>query len=213
MLALGDSITEGAIPSKKYSYPYSVKLRELLTQSLGFEPEIKNAGNPGSGVLVQGFSSGGTLLDTSAVYLEEGPYNVVSVAVGINDLLRGGYTADQIMGPLAGLYEKILGKGYPVLAIPPLPAPKFVARDDPKEGQRQLLAERITDYVNNYNGKKDPSAPPMFILNVQATVMNFWNMDTAQNDRYLDDGLHLTEQGYDRLGILVHYRISQNFCK
>jgi lysophospholipase L1-like esterase len=50
-------------------------------------------------------------------------------------------------------------------------------------------------------------------LLLQATVMNFWNMDAAQNMRYLDDGLHLTEEGYDRLGKLVHFRISQNLCK
>jgi lysophospholipase L1-like esterase len=77
---------------------------------------------------MKGFSSGGTLLDTAAVVLEEGPYNVVTVAVGINDLLRGGYMADQIMSLLTGLYDKILWKGYPVIAIPPLPAPGFVAK-------------------------------------------------------------------------------------
>ena len=46
----------------------------------------------------------GPWLDT---YLDQGPWNVVVIMIGINDLLRGGRAADDIMGGLTPMIQKV----------------------------------------------------------------------------------------------------------
>lgn len=48
--------------------------------------------------------------------------------VGINDLLRMGRSADDVMSGLGQIYDAALGAGSNVLAIPPMAAPGFVSR-------------------------------------------------------------------------------------
>lgn len=40
---------------------------------------------------------------------------------------------------------------------------------------------------------------PMFMFMAQAGPMNFYSMDENSRKTYLDDGLHMTEYGYDTL--------------
>jgi lysophospholipase L1-like esterase len=46
-----------------------------------------------------------------------------------------------------------------------------------------------------------PAASPlfMFMFMAQAGPMNFYSMDENSRKTYLDDGLHMTEYGYDAL--------------
>lgn len=55
-------------------------------------------------------------------------YKWVVVLLGINDLLRGGKTADEIMPGLKQIWQMALDKGSSVLAIPPFAAPGFVSK-------------------------------------------------------------------------------------
>lgn len=61
-------------------------------------------------------------------YLSQVEWNVVVITIGINDLLRGGYPAADIMAGLQPLYDQTLAKGIPVIAIPPFAAPGFVSQ-------------------------------------------------------------------------------------
>lgn len=61
-------------------------------------------------------------------YLAQVEWNVAVIAIGINDLLRGGFSALEIMDALQPLYEQTLAKGIPVVAIPPFAAPGFVSQ-------------------------------------------------------------------------------------
>lgn len=65
----------------------------------------------------------GPWLDT---YMGQGPWDVVAIMIGINDLLRGGRAADDIMNGLKHMIEKVLATQTPVILMPPFAAPGFV---------------------------------------------------------------------------------------
>jgi lysophospholipase L1-like esterase len=46
--------------------------------------------------------------------------------IGINDLLRGGHSADAIMTNLKPMLAKVLAARTPLILIPPFAAPGFV---------------------------------------------------------------------------------------
>jgi hypothetical protein len=59
-------------------------------------------------------------------YLSQSAWNVAVVMIGINDLLRGGKPALDIMGGLTPIVTDIIDRGIPVVLVPPLSAPGFV---------------------------------------------------------------------------------------
>lgn len=65
----------------------------------------------------------GPWLDT---YMAQGPWSLVVISIGINDLLRGSKPADDIMNGLAPMIEKVLATNTPVVLMPPFGAPGFV---------------------------------------------------------------------------------------
>jgi lysophospholipase L1-like esterase len=84
------------------------------------------AGLGGGGVFMTGFNvpvTFGPWLDT---YMDQGPWNVVCIMIGINDLLRGGRSADDIMTNLKPMIEKVVAADTPVILMPPFAAPGFV---------------------------------------------------------------------------------------
>jgi len=44
---------------------------------------------------------------------------------------------------------------------------------------------------------------PILQTAFQAGAFNIWTMDQNQRSAILDDGLHLTASGYDKLGALI----------
>jgi lysophospholipase L1-like esterase len=71
-------------------------------------------------------------------------------------------------------------------------------RDDYKEGQRKQLADSIVQYALNWNQAR-PRGPAIIVSNLQQQI-NFYDMSEEQRRSWLDDGLHFTAAGYDRLG-------------
>lgn len=60
-------------------------------------------------------------------YMAQGPWSVVVIMIGINDLLRGSRSADDIMDGLRPMVEKVLAANTPVILVPPFAAPGFVS--------------------------------------------------------------------------------------
>ena len=73
-------------------------------------------------------TAGKTVPDAASTHLRERRYNVIVVMVGINDVLAGGRSANDVMSALQGFYEELLSTGASVVAITPLGAPGFVPR-------------------------------------------------------------------------------------
>ena len=104
------------------------------------------------------------------------------------------------MKGLSEIYQTALTAGTNVVAIAPLAAPGFVSQSDYKEGERLKLAAQIKAYADNWN-KQHPEGPAFEALDLGVNgPMNFWRMGDQERKQWLDDGLHLTKDAYDRMG-------------
>eukprot|EP00882_Tetradesmus_deserticola_P011260 GHRQ01011911.1.p1 GENE.GHRQ01011911.1~~GHRQ01011911.1.p1 ORF type:complete len:231 (+),score=25.49 GHRQ01011911.1:151-843(+) len=109
LLAVGDSLTKGAVPSKQLNHPYSIRLRALLKKKFknGATPVVTTAAYNFMGVFQKAQNDDGQALDTTLVPLtrrqlhkakQQGfAYQWVVVMAGINDLGAGDRTAAEIM--------------------------------------------------------------------------------------------------------------------
>eukprot|EP00882_Tetradesmus_deserticola_P003561 GHRQ01003769.1.p1 GENE.GHRQ01003769.1~~GHRQ01003769.1.p1 ORF type:complete len:259 (+),score=73.90 GHRQ01003769.1:351-1127(+) len=217
ILAIGDSITEGVVPSKNIKHPYTIQLKQHLRK---LRPNaritIKNQGIGGGGIFAVGFQKQTTIPPVAQRAIQQAksngkPYNYVVVMLGINDLLRMGKSAKEIKGGLQQIYGWALDAGSTVVAVPPLESPGFVSKGDYKEGERRKLVAMVRGIAAGVNRKR-PGSPKMVVLDLQATVMDFYSMDASERSRWLDDGLHLTEFGYDVLGRAIARTINRNLA-
>ncbi|KAF8059432.1 hypothetical protein HT031_005237 [Scenedesmus sp. PABB004] len=205
ILSLGDSITEGSVPSKNLNHPYTLELEKQLRRRLpSTRVFIDNEGVGGAGIFAVGFHNPTTIIPVAERAIQASrrrsrPYDYVIVMLGINDLLREGRSAEDVKGGLVKIYELALDSGARVLAIPPFAAPGFVSKDDYKESERKKLAGLIAAVAAEQNARR-PGGPSITVLDLQAGPMDFYAMDDATRGQWLDDGLHMTETGYDSLG-------------
>eukprot|EP00877_Chromochloris_zofingiensis_P003696 jgi/Chrzof1/13327/Cz07g29010.t1 len=213
ILSLGDSITAGAVPSANSNHPYTMQLQKALQDKLGgkYSVGITNAGVGGAGIFMSGFNDPITLVPKAQQEIKSAAaaginYKWVVVMLGINDLLRGGKTADEIMPGIKQIWQMALDKGSNVLAIPPLPAPGFVSKNDPKELERIKLARLIRAAAASWNNGHS-QGPKVNVLDLQSGPLNFWSMSESDRNNWLDDGLHLKAAAYDRLGTMIAYEI------
>ncbi|KAI8466501.1 MAG: serine carboxypeptidase-domain-containing protein [Monoraphidium minutum] len=209
VLAIGDSITQGAVPSANENHPYTIALEERLRADLGRKVDVDNGGvrrSRGAGAAGAGGGGGrgrGRFPGPPNRLLAKKNYDWAVVMVGINDLLRVGKPADEVMKGLLDIYRPALEAGTNVLAIAPLAAPGFVSRDDYKEGERIKLADAIQKAGDWWN-EKHPEGPTFLVANLGVNgPMDFWKMDEAERAQWLDDGLHLKRAAYDRMGGLI----------
>lgn len=92
-----------------------------------------NVGVGGSGIYALGFSWPTTIVPVAMDSLNSAKssghgYDYTVVMVGINDLLREGKSADDVMSGLRQIYDAALSSGSNVIAIPPFAAPGFVSK-------------------------------------------------------------------------------------
>ncbi|KAF8059433.1 Sh3yl1 [Scenedesmus sp. PABB004] len=214
VLAAGDSITQGSVPSKMTNHPYAWKVEELLKANLATSRvSVVDAGLGGGGIFQTGF----TIPKTFGPYFQEQlasrAWGAVVVSIGINDLLRGGSPAADIMAGLQPLLDDVLEKGIPVIAIPPFAAPGFVSQGDAKEAERRKLAGLLHAAAAARAALTSGQGPQIWVLDLQAGPMDFYAMSPDERARWLDDGLHMTEFAYDALGAYVYQELAKHLCK
>eukprot|EP00878_Enallax_costatus_P025278 GHUV01027041.1.p1 GENE.GHUV01027041.1~~GHUV01027041.1.p1 ORF type:complete len:215 (+),score=57.33 GHUV01027041.1:2152-2796(+) len=166
------------------------------------QPIVLHAGVGGAGIYARGFRRSTTIPPVAAAAIRSAsdhnrPFNYVIVMLGINDLLREGKSAEDVKSGLQQIYSEALNAGSNVIAIPPFPAPGFVSKDDYKEAERKKLADLIKGMAADANGKQSAR---IIVMDLEADRFNFYNMDPSERSRWLDDGLHMTEMGYNILG-------------
>lgn len=212
VLAAGDSITQGSVPSKNLNHPFTIRMEQVLEQNLGTEVRALDAGLGGGGVFMTGFNvpvTFGPWLDT---YMGQGPWNLVVMMIGINDLLRGGKPAQEIMDGLVPMIDKVLAARTPVILMPPFAAPGFVQENDSKEGERKKLAGLFRSYCTAHAARTGGIGPQVWMLDLQASPFDFYPMPPSERSKWLDDGLHMTELAYDTIGDLVAAEIARRVC-
>lgn len=209
LLAVGDSRTEGVVPSKGLNHPYTGELVRLLKQKLPCcTVTVDNAGVGGAGIFAVGNPVRTTLIPFEAQMLKTAtsknqPYNLVIVAGGINDLLAQNKPASEIAPGFYKLYNEALATGASVLALPPFPS-TLISKDSQQEKERQKLAQLETAFVNGKSKIK--------LLNLGNGVFNFFQQSADQQGKLLDDKLHLTAAGYDLMGKTIFNFITSNMA-
>lgn len=89
-------------------------------------PSPPSTGLGGGGIFMTGFSNPTTFGPWLESHMAMGPWSVAVVMIGINDLLRGGRAADEIMSGLRPMLAKVLTANTAIILIPPFAAPGFV---------------------------------------------------------------------------------------
>lgn len=132
-------------------------------------------------------------------------YDVVVLLAGINDLGRGNKTAGAVFDNLMAMVDKAAGAArHAVVVVEPW-ANRFVSRDSDNEAQRQRLNRALAAALD---GGADAS-PRVLLDDVEARDFRFWELPAPQRDRLQDDALHLTAEGYDRLGASIAATLSR----
>ncbi|KAF6263336.1 SGNH hydrolase-type esterase domain-containing protein [Scenedesmus sp. NREL 46B-D3] len=218
VLAIGDSLTKGAVPSKQLNHPYSIRLQALLNRKFNnrAKPNVTTAAYYYMGVFQNAQGDAGQSLDITLVPLmrsqlqqakQQGVnYQWVVVMAGINDLGAGNRTAAAVMARLAEAYQLALASGANVLAIPPFPN-RFVDRSSKNEQQRQQLAVLVRQWVAQQPAA-DCGQPRVYLQELPGFWFDFWSMPPERRAEMQDDMLHLTERGYDMLAWQIFNGIS-----
>ncbi|KAI8470308.1 MAG: hypothetical protein J3K34DRAFT_261174 [Monoraphidium minutum] len=121
LLAIGDSITKGAIPSQGRDMPYIQLAKDQLWNSLGgcFDVQASVSALGGGGIHVRNVQ---TVPEVALPSLRSQKWDWVAIMVGVNDLFAGGRTARDIWdGGLRYMYDEALSRGARVVGMLPLP--------------------------------------------------------------------------------------------
>lgn len=214
ILALGDSITQGSVPSANQNHPYTIELKKRLARArLGRRVDITDGAVGGAGIFAVGFHKPVTLVPYARELLSKAKYEWVVGLIGINDLLRMGRSADDVFSGIMEIYKPTLESGVNVMAIAPLPAPGFVSKDDYKEGERKKLAGLLEQAAASWT-KVHPQGPDFVYTDLGVNgPMDFWKMDEQERRQWLDDGLHLTKVAYDKMGGFIADALLQRIAK
>ncbi|ODA83972.1 hypothetical protein RJ55_02490 [Drechmeria coniospora] len=180
ILCFGDSLTQGYHSFGMGKNPYGEKLEETLKAAMpGRDIRVYVNGVPGDFATGQAFSR--RLRQACDVR----PYDWVIILGGTNDLARC-CTGQMIVDALKACWDIPLAKGSKVLAL-------TVPESRPKPDWLVSSRREINDGILAHR------QPNFYSFDLHAKVP-FHSLSVADQDKYWDDGLHLTADGYWWMG-------------
>lgn len=199
VVAFGDSVTKGFVPSADQNIPYTITLERLLRGRFGGSARVDNAN-----------SGPATLLPTPerpqmapAVYsaLSNNNYNAAVFMIGTNDLLAGHRTAGEVVAALRPLVDAALNRGARVFL---LSMPPTAISTQSQERQRQALNEAEKRLAREYRGR----GKAVTAVDLETGLYDRLGGGFRPNARVvLEDGVHLCRQCYEQMGRLVYKAI------
>jgi lysophospholipase L1-like esterase len=185
LLTFGDSLTVGFAARGQPETPYGARLARLLKDdtALRFEVDLKVSGR----VLESAHAMPKRLERLLAE--EPAPYDVACVLAGTNDLWTRD--VDKIWASLTAMYGRLRAAGCERLApvtLPPFaPAPlKWCGAVEATEACRLKLNDRIRALAE--------AESDVTVIDLAALC------DIHTETMRLDDGIHLSPEGYEALG-------------
>lgn len=193
VLCYGDSLTAGFCSGGAIFEPYGRSLAEALGAA-GVPNEVLVCGH--SGGLASDFvaKKDSTLVDVvgstgkglGRILSEDGPFDLVIIMAGTNDLGRNAPPKD-VLRSIRALHKECHKRGVPTVAVPPPPAP---LRSASQEAMRLQSASLIEDWAHRaVSGRVFYQDPAEF---VPATPGSGWIWEP--------DRLHFTPAGSRCLG-------------
>ncbi|CAF2649292.1 unnamed protein product [Rotaria sp. Silwood2] len=192
ILAFGASLTEGFYANGCSFHPYTIRLSQLL-RSLFTTVDIDNAGLSGEAVLSDTMLSRLQRLLSSAA----NKYDWVLILAGTNDTMRDQQEASRIFDRYKLLINECHKHGARVLSmtLPETMCPRESPLDTRRQEFNRLLREELISNNNNNNN--------IVVLDVDQLLPHH-SLSHDERRQIWDDEVHLTPQGYDRLGQLIY---------
>ena len=206
ILAFGDSLTAGLVAYhdlqgklvKLFFHPYTIKLQSLLKQRLPLLDELKRINIANGGISGDMVSNMALRLDR---WLSESEkkgtaYDYVVVMGGINDI-NSGKAREPIMQGLEQMYERIKRHKARLVAMTTMSLassdqPFYAINEEERRGLNNLIRQWIQSRRDRAEVEKEKDAPILIDMDVQIRYTN--------TSTYFCDGLHLSPEGYDRMG-------------
>jgi lysophospholipase L1-like esterase len=190
ILCYGDSLTAGFASGGHFFEPYGRALSEALGAA-GINCNVSVCGHSGSTAKEMVASCEGMLVDVvggqgkglAAILKEEGPYDLVLIMSGTNDMGRN-FQRDAIVEDVRSLHEMCHALEVPTVVIAPPPAPR---QPPAREGERRCLAKQLHSLYCETAGVVAYVDPADL---VPATDPKLWETD----------GLHFSPTGSRLLG-------------
>ena len=192
ILAFGASLTEGYYSGGCLYHPYTIRLGQLL-RSLIKTVDIDNAGISGEAVL------DGTMLPRLKKLLSStaNKFDWVLILAGTNDTMRDQQKASLIFDSYKLLVDECHKNGARVLSmtLPETNSPRESQFDLQRQEFNRLLREELIPKTNNNDN--------VVVLDLDRLLPQH-SLSDNERQKIWDDGVHLTPQGYDRLGELIY---------
>ncbi|KAF7562197.1 hypothetical protein G7046_g1955 [Stylonectria norvegica] len=180
ILCFGDSLTSGYYAWGSGSQPYSLQLKDRLMGAFpNVDIDVVTSGVPGD------IATGESFAKRITNECEKGAFDWVIVLAGTNDLALCR-TPSSIYTALQNTWTTGLSTGSKVLA---LTVPETKTRVDwLVERRDELNLSILTHRQANY-----------FVFDL-ASMIPYHALSEQDREKYWDDGVHLTDDGYDWMG-------------
>ena len=177
VLAFGDSLTAGFVRGDPTFHPYANALQTSLerwAEQSENEVTVDHVGKPGW-----------TSEQLYGILPGDLPYDVIIILAGTNDLGFGS-SAEAIISHLRSLHDVSLQRGvYHTMALA-IPPSAFQQRDE----RARLKAATVNSALKSWS---DP----------RITFVPFPFPYDSSDSKWHSDGLHLSKEGYDELGLYL----------
>lgn len=189
ILAFGASLTEGAYSGCCLFHPYTIRLSQLL-RSTHEKVDIDNAGVSGEAILSP------TMLPRLKQLLSTttNKYDWIFLLAGTNDTVRDQVKASRVFEGYQFLINECHNHQARVLCMT-LPE-TFYPKESPLDLQRQEFNRLIREELKSKNDN-------IVVLDVDRLLPQH-SLSQDEKKKIWDDEVHLTPQGYDRLGELIY---------
>lgn len=198
VVAFGDSVTKGFVPTSDANIPYTITLEQLLRSRFGGNARADNS-NSGAAALLP---APGKALMAPPIYAvlstpQASQYDWAVFMLGTNDILMGHRSAGEVINAARPLIDAALGKGSKVLL---LTMPPTAISTQQQESERQNLNARYKDLAREYRSR----GKPVTTVDLDRGWLDRLGGGFAKSARVtLEDGVHLCRACYQQLGSIV----------
>jgi hypothetical protein len=215
VLAVGDSVAKGSLPSQGFNHPFTIELARVLPSKMGLPDGAATADTDGiqgcAGFFRPSCDTQENLVESTKRVLAQKrsgnapKYNWAVLHGGINDFLADGKTAEEVAARIEQVVSMLRAEGMKVVVIPPLAAPGYITPDDPKELQRARLPPLLKKAADERNKQSAQQGGPVVEVVLAEAVAPGGKLDFWPSSRRaeMEDGLHLRIPGYDLMGALA----------
>ena len=199
ILAFGDSLTEGWYRNGTRFHPYTSRLLELLSPIENTTFEVNNHG-------VSGETTRAMTPRLARVLAQHDPYDLTIILGGTNDMGMFSETGDPLFQRIKCLHENVLHHNARtktvVVTVPETGYEIF-------SGYAKLKEKRL--HVNESLRLFALECKERVILSDLSKRLPRASLSTEDLDKFWDDGLHFTAEGYNKMADIIFEDIKHLF--